>query len=94
MHRLRGGAALTQPPPPLPQGWVPRVLNAALAVFLLCCTYPLVTTFSDHSRLLQVYLVIAVLPVLLIVGLCLASALRPGSLGRAARRARARRSRG
>ena len=71
---------------------MPRVVNAALAVFLLCCVYPLVTTFSDHSRLVQVYLVIAVLPVLLVVGLCLASALRPGSLGRAARRARARRS--
>jgi hypothetical protein len=72
---------------------VPRVVNAALAVFLLCCVYPLVTTFPDHPRLVQVYLVIAVLPVLLVIGLCLASALRPGSLGRAARRARARRSR-
>lgn len=70
---------------------MPRVLNAALAVFLLCCIYPLVTTFSDHSRLVQVYLVIAVVPVVLVVVLCLASALRPGSLGRAARRASARR---
>ena len=72
---------------------MPRVLNAALAVFLLCCTYPLVTTFSDHSTLVRVYLVLAVLPVLLVVALCLASALRPGSLGRAARRVRARRQR-
>ncbi len=70
---------------------MPRVVNAALAVFLLCCVYPIVTTFSDHSRLVQAYLVLAVLPVLLVAGLCLASALRPGSLGRAARRARARR---
>jgi len=43
--------------------------------------------------LVQVYLVIAVVPVLLLVGLCLSSALRPGSLGRAARRARAPRQR-
>jgi hypothetical protein len=50
-----------------------------------------VTTFSDHSRLLQVYLVLLVVPVLLVAGLCLSSALRPGSLGRAVRRLRARR---
>lgn len=70
---------------------MPRVVNAALAVFLLACVYPIVTTFGDRSGLLQVYLVVAVVPVLLVVGLCLASAIRPGSLGRAARRARARR---
>jgi hypothetical protein len=72
---------------------VPRVVNAALAVFLLLCLSPIVVTFGDHSRLVQVYLVVVALPVLLVVGLCLASALRPGSLGRAARRARARRRR-
>ncbi|HEU0100932.1 MAG TPA: hypothetical protein VFR07_01265 [Mycobacteriales bacterium] len=70
---------------------MPRVVNAALAVFLLCLVYPLATTFPDHSRVVQVYLVIAVLPVLLVVALCLSSALRPGSLGRAARTLRARR---
>ena len=70
---------------------MPRVVNAALAVFLLACVFPIATTFSRHSHLVQVYLVVAVLPVLLVIGLCLASALRPGSLGRAARRARARR---
>ena len=70
---------------------MPRVLNAALAVFLLACVAPILWTFGDHSRLVQVYLVVAVLPVLLVVGLCLASALRPGSLGRAARRMRSRR---
>ena len=72
---------------------MPRVVNAALGLFLLACVYPVVTTFSDHGRLLQVYLVVAVLPVLLVVGLCASSALRPGSLGRAARRVRARRQR-
>jgi threonine/homoserine/homoserine lactone efflux protein len=70
---------------------VPRVLNAALALFLLACVYPVVTTFADHSRVLQAYLVVLVVPVLLVAGLCAASALRPGSLGRALRRLRARR---
>lgn len=70
---------------------MPRAVNAALALFLLACVYPVVTTFSDHSRLLQVYLVLLVVPVLLVAGLCLASALRPGSLGRAVRRLSARR---
>jgi uncharacterized membrane protein len=76
---------------PLPQAWVPRVLNGALAVFLLCCIVPIATTFSGHTRLVQVYLLVVSLPVVLVVVLCLASALRPGSLGRAARRVRARR---
>ena len=80
-------------PEPLPQSWVPRVFNTTLAAVLLACVAPILSTFGDHSRLVQVYLVIAVVPVLLLVGLCLSSALRPGSLGRAARRARARRSR-
>ncbi len=71
---------------------MPRVVNAALAVFLLACVFPLLTTLGRHGVLVRVYLVVAVLPVLLVVGLCLASALRPGSLGRAARRARARRA--
>ena len=88
MHRPRGGAALTDP---VPQPWVPRVLNTALAVFLLCCVAPGVVVFGRLSWPVRVYLVVAVLPVLLVAGLCLASALRPGSLGRAARRARARR---
>jgi len=96
VHRLRRGPALTAPrtePEPLPQSWVPRVFNAALALFLLACIAPIVTTFGDHSTLINIYLLVAVVPVLLLVGLCLSSALRPGSLGRAARRARARRQR-
>ncbi len=86
---------MTRPDPyggeaPLPQAWVPRVFNAALAVLLLALVLPVVTTLGRHGPLVRVYLVLAVLPVLLVVGLCLAAALRPGSLGRAARRVRAR----
>jgi threonine/homoserine/homoserine lactone efflux protein len=78
---------------PLPQSWVPRVLNAALAVFLLACVAPVVTTFGDRGLTVQVFLVVAVVPTVLVALLCACSALRPGSLGRAARRARARRRR-
>ena len=78
---------------PLPQAWVPRVVNAALAVFLLAFVVPIVSTWDQHGALVRVYLVLAVLLILLVVVPCLSSALRPGSLGRAARRLRARRSR-
>ena len=70
---------------------MPRVLNAALAVVLLACVAPVVTRFDGRSLLLQLVLVFLIAPVLLLVGLCLASEVRPGSLGRAARRVRARR---
>lgn len=85
MHRPRGGAAVLTS---VRQAWVPRVLNVALAVFLLAMMSPVLTRFGGHSRLIQVFLVVAVLPVVLVALLCLASAVRPGSLGRAARRAR------
>ncbi len=81
-------------PEPLPQSWVPRVVNGALAVFLLACVSPILWTWGSHSWLVRTFLVVMVLPVLLVVGLCLASALRPGSLGRAARRLRSRGRRG
>ena len=70
---------------------MPRVLNVALAVVLLACVAPVVTRFDGRGLLLQVVLVLLIAPVLLLVGLCLASAIRPGSLGRAMRRMRARR---
>lgn len=76
---------------PLPQAWVPRVLNVSLAAFLLACVAPVLWTFGDRSLPVQVFLVVAVVPVLFMAGLCLASAARPGSLGRAMRRLRARR---
>ncbi len=50
----------------------PRGLPAGLV-------FPVVTTFGDHSRLVQVYLVVACSPSVLLVVLCLASALRPGA---------------
>ncbi len=73
---------------------MPRVLNLALAAVLIGLCSPIVVTWSDRSVALRVFLVLAVLPVLLVAALCLTSALRPGSLGRAARRARARRASG
>lgn len=76
----------------IPQAWVPRVLNVAIAVVLVALCSPLVVTWGDQSVALRIFLVAAVIPVLLVAGLCLASALRPGSLGRAVRRARARRA--
>ena len=88
MHRPRRGAALTEPP--LPQAWVPRVLNVALAAVLLLLVAPVVTEFGGKPWYVQVFFVGFGLPVLLLVLACLASAARPGSLGRALRRRRRR----
>ena len=95
MRRPRGaGAVLTEPDPrPLPQAWVPRVLNAFMAVFFLVVLAPVVTSFTGQPWYVQAAIVLFGTPFLLVAGLCLASALRPGSLGRAARRAKARRAR-
>ena len=70
---------------------MPRVLNVALAALLLLCIAPVVTRFDGRGLLLQTVLVVTIVPVLLLVAACLSSAIRPGSLGRAARRLRARR---
>jgi hypothetical protein len=70
---------------------VPRVLNAALALFLLAFLAPALTNWGDLRVWVRVVVVLVSLPVLLVAGLCVASAARPGSLGRAARKARARR---
>ena len=78
--------------PPIRQAWVPRVMNVALAAFLLAFLAPAVTNWGDMAVWVRVVVVLFMLPVLLVAGLCLASAARPGSLGRAARRARARRT--
>ena len=69
-------------------------MNGALAVFLLACVSPVVTRLDGRTLWVQVLLVLLVAPVVLVAGLCLVSAMRPGALGRAARRARARRQRG
>ena len=70
---------------------MPRVFNVALAALLLACIAPVVTRFDGRGLLLQTVLVATIVPVLLLVAACLSSAARPGSLGRAARRLRARR---
>jgi threonine/homoserine/homoserine lactone efflux protein len=85
----RVGAVLSQEP--LPQAWVPRVLNGALALFLLAFVAPVVTGLGGKPAYVQVVLVLLVALVMLFVVMCLASALRPGSLGRFARRLRPRR---
>ncbi len=66
-------------------------MNAALALFLLAFLAPAATHWGDMRVWVRVVVAVLSLPVLLVVVLCLASAARPGSLGRAARRARARR---
>jgi threonine/homoserine/homoserine lactone efflux protein len=76
---------------PLPQAWVPRVVNVAVAVVLLGCVSPVFVRLGDRAGWVQVLVVLLCLPVLLVVLACLASAARPGSLGRLARRVRRRR---
>jgi peptidoglycan/LPS O-acetylase OafA/YrhL len=73
---------------PLPQAWVPRVVNAAVAVVLVACISPVFVRLADKPAWVQVLVVLFCLPVVLVVLACLASALRPGSLGRLARRVR------
>jgi threonine/homoserine/homoserine lactone efflux protein len=92
MHRPRRRAAvLTEPSPPLPQAWVPRVLNLAIAAFFLAVLAPVVSAWSGKPGYVQAAFVLFGTPFLLVALLCLVSAARPGSLGRAARRMRARR---
>lgn len=89
MRRPRGReAVLTEPP--LPQSWVPRVLNVSLALVMLLLVAPIVTNFGGKPVYVQVALVAVTVPVLLLALACLASAARPGSLGRAVRRRRRR----
>lgn len=95
MHRpRRRGPVLNEPgltQPPLPQAWVPRVLNLALALVLGLLLAPIVTNLDGKPVYVQVALVGLTLLFGLLALLCLASALRPGSLGRAARRMRRKR---
>lgn len=69
---------------------MPRVFNVALAVLLLLLVAPVVTSFDGKPWYVQAFFVGFGLPVLLLVMAALASAARPGSLGRAVRRARRR----
>jgi threonine/homoserine/homoserine lactone efflux protein len=77
---------------PLRQAWVPRVVNVTLAAVLLGCLSPAVTRFGGHPVWVQVLLVLFCAPLLLLAVACLASAARPGSLGRLARKRRRARS--
>jgi hypothetical protein len=75
----------------MPQAWVPRVVNVALAALLLLFLVPLLRHFGSRPLSVQVVLGFVVLLFGLLVVLCLTSAARPGSLGRLARKARSRR---
>ncbi len=70
---------------------MPRVVNLGLAVFFVAVLAPITTNLDGKPGYVQVALVLIALPFLLVAVLCLLSAARPGSLARAARRARARR---
>ena len=72
---------------------MPRVLNVFLAVVMLLLVAPVVTQFDGKRWYVQVVLLCVTVPVVLLVLACLCSAARPGSLGRAVRRLRARRRR-
>ena len=67
------------------------MLNLALAAVLLALVAPVVTQFGGKPWYVQVFFVAFSVPVGLLVLACLASAARPGSLGRAVRRQRGRR---
>lgn len=78
----------------MPQAWVPRVMFGALGLLLLACLSPLPTRIGDEGWLVRVVATVVALPFAVLAVACLASALRPGSLGRAARRLRGRRAGG
>jgi hypothetical protein len=69
---------------------VPRVFNVCLAALLLLLVAPVVTQFGGKPWYVQVFFVGFAVPVAVLVLACLASAARPGSLGRAVRRRRRR----
>lgn len=72
---------------------MPRAVNLALAAFFLCFLVPVGLYLRDVPQTsAQVLLVLVSLPFVLLTVLCLASAARPGCLGRAARRAKSRRT--
>lgn len=72
---------------------MPRVVNLALAAFFLAFLIPLFVYLGDvQQTAAQVFLVLVAAPFVLLTVLCLCSAIRPGSLGRAARKLKARRA--
>lgn len=71
---------------------MPRVLNLALAAFFLLFLVPLVTHLGGLAAVAQVLLVALAVPFALLTAALLMSAACPGSVGRLARRMKARRS--
>jgi hypothetical protein len=69
---------------------VPRVVFAALAVVLSACLSPVAYRFGGKPLWVQVLVIAFCLPVVAVVLACLAASIRPGSLGRLARRLRRR----
>jgi hypothetical protein len=65
---------------------VPRVVNLAVALVFLLFLVPLIVRLPGRSLSVQVVLVVVGLPFALLTAACLASAIRPGSLGRFVRR--------
>jgi hypothetical protein len=86
----RAGAELNEPEP-LPQSWVPRVMNGAVGVLFLVLLAPVVRTWGDRQTSVRVGIVLFGTPFLLVAVMALASAVRPGSVARFARRLRRRR---
>jgi hypothetical protein len=68
------------------------VVGLAAAGFLLLFLVPLCTHFAGRPLSVQVVLVVIGLLIAVPTALCLAAALRPGSVGRLLRRARSRRT--
>ena len=69
---------------------MPRVVNLALAAFLLLFLVPVASHLGDVTTSARVLLVVLAVPFALLALACTASAVRPGSLGRLVRRARRR----
>ena len=67
---------------------MPRVVNLALAVFLLLFLVPVFTHLGGLATSVQVLLVVLAVPLGLLCLACLVSAARPGALGRLRRRGR------
>jgi len=67
---------------------VPRVVNLALAGCFLAFLVPLALRLPQLSTSVQVLLIAIAVPFGLLTLACLASAARPGCLGRLARRLR------
>lgn len=96
MHRPRGRSALSEgshapPERPISQAWVPRVTNGALALVLLALMSPIVLTWGDRTTVQRVFLTGMAAFFGIFVVLCATAALKPGALGRAARKGRAKR---